>query len=62
MPGSKQILEHKFRVEEIADCPVQEKSNRRRFQEKLLISLMKRDRIEQFTERDYNIVYDPLGE
>ena len=42
MPGSKQISEHKFRIKDIVDHPVKEKSNRRRFQEKL-ISLMKHD-------------------
>ena len=62
MPGSKQISEHKFRTEDIADHPVKEKSNRRRFQEKLLISLTKRGRIEQFTEQGYNVVYDPPGD
>ena len=61
MPGSKQISEHKFRIEDIADHTVNEKSNRRRFQEKLLISLTKRDRIEQFTKHGYNVVYDPPG-
>ena len=45
MSGSKQISEHKFKIEDIADHPVKEKSNRRRFQEKQLISLTKRDRI-----------------
>ena len=55
MPGSKQISEHKFRIEDIADYPVKEKTNRRRFQEKLLISLTKSDRIEQFTEQGYNV-------
>ena len=29
---------------------------------KLLISLTKRDRIEQFTEQGYNVVYDPPGD
>ena len=43
IPGSKQISEHKFRIEDIADKTVKEKSNRRRFQEKLLISLTRRD-------------------
>ena len=62
MTGSKQISEHKFRIEDIADNPVKEKSNRRRFQEKLLISLTKRDRIEQFTEQCYNVVHDPPGD
>ena len=62
MPGSKQISEHKFRIEDIAGNPVNEKYNRRKFQEKLLISLTKRDRIEQFTEQGYIIVYDPPGD
>ena len=58
---SKQISEHKFRIEGIADHPVKEKSNRRRFQEKLPISFTKRDRIERFPEEQgYNVVYDPL--
>ena len=62
MPGSKQISEQKFRIEDIVDQPVKEKSNRRRFQEKLLISLTKCDRIEQFTDQGYNVVYDPPGD
>ena len=62
MPGSKQISEHQFRIEDIADQPVNKKSNRRKFQEKLLISLTKCDQIEQFTEQGYNVVYDPPGD
>ena len=62
MPGSKQISKHKFRIEDLADHPVKEKSNRRRFQEILLISLAKRDRIEQFMEQGYNAVYDTPGD
>ena len=62
MRGSKQISGYKFRIEDIADHPVKEKSNQRRFQEKLLISLTKRDRIEQFTEQGYNVIYDPPGD
>ena len=49
IPVSKQISEHKFRIEDVADHHVKEKSNRKRFQEKLLISLTKLDRIERFT-------------
>ena len=52
MPGSEQISEHKFIKEDIIDPPVKKKSNRR-FQEKVLISLTKRDQIEQFTEQGY---------
>ena len=58
MEGSKQISEHKFTIEDIADHLVREKSNRRKCQEKLLISLTKHDRIEQFTEQGYKFVYD----
>ena len=58
MPGSKQISGHKFRTEDIADHSVKEKSNRRRFEVKLLISLTKPDRMEQFTEQGYNGVSD----
>ena len=61
-PGSKLILEHKFRKEDISDHFLKEKSNRRSFQEKLLILLTKRDRIEHFTEQSYNVVYDPPGD
>ena len=62
MPRSKQISEHRFKIEDTADHPAEEKSNQRRFQENLLISLTKRDRIEQFTDQDYNVVYDPPGD
>ena len=62
MPESKQISEHKFIIEDIADHHVKEKSNQRKFQEKPLISLTKRDRIEQFMEQGYNVVCDSPGD
>ena len=63
MPGSKQISEQiQNRRYSIADHPVKEKSNLRRFQEKGLISLMNLDQIEQFMKQGYNVVYDPPGD
>ena len=62
MPRSKQISGQKFRIEDIHNHPVKEKSNWRGFQERLLISLTKRDRLEQITEQGYNVVYDTQGD
>ena len=55
MPGSKQISEHKFIIEDIIDPPVKKKSNRR-FQEKVLISLTKVMKLNSSRRR---VIYDP---